>query len=189
MAMREKSNVILMKKRSAKGNFLSIRPGENDFLLKFLAAFAFLFLVVLAFPMRPLLTLIAQLVTAILNAAGTGALSQGTVIYSHGLFFEIVNECSSLVMISLLAALLYATEGMRLHIKARSLAIGAAVLFLFNLARLSATIEAGVNYGNSALDAIHFLLWIVDAVVVIALWAYFTGLHKEIGRERKPGRK
>jgi hypothetical protein len=45
-------------------------------------------------------------------------------------------------------------------------------LFIFNLARVLATLAVGISFGGAALGVAHFALWFVDSAVVLAAWAH-----------------
>ncbi len=143
---------------------------EVAFLKKFFLSFAALFAVVLAAPLQPLLEFIAGAQSQFLNFFGVAAVSIGANVFAGQMAFEIVNECSSLLMLSLLVALLYANEGRKKINFAHAIAFAFPLLFAFNLLRLALTIAAGAVYGRAVLEAVHFSLWIVDALVVLALW-------------------
>ena len=137
-----------------------------------------------AYKLAPLLEWIAGTQANWLYSAGIDAFAEGSVVHANGSQFEIVNECSSLVMIALLAALLFA-GGKKSDWKA--LAIGVPLLFAFNLLRLFATIAIGASFGDGALDPVHYLLWIVDAGLVLAVWLAFGRKKEENKKNEKDG--
>ena len=165
-------------------DFSKITQEEKAFLAKFLIAFAVLYLIAIILPLAPLLEWIAGTQANWLHSAGIDAFAEGSVVHANGSQFEIVNECSSLVMIALLAALLFA-GGKKSDWKA--LAIGVPLLFAFNLLRLFATIAIGASFGDGALDAVHYLLWIVDAGLVLAVWLAFGRKKEENKKNEKDG--
>ena len=113
-----------------------------------------------------------------LNSAGIQAINSGPLVSVENsqLLFEIVNECSSLVMISILASLLLATSWLNDKQKIVGFAFGALFLFVFNLFRLAGTIAVGARYGQSALDVVHIALWLFDSLLVVVIWAKISGL-------------
>ena len=139
----------------------------KEFLLRFFVAFAALFLLVEAIKLPFLYEAIASFEAAALSSFGIAAVSQGAFIHATNASFEIVAECSGLVMVSMLAALLFASKAKN---SLQWLVAGGVFLFLFNLLRLFATLYAGVAWGPYALDVVHALLWFVDAGVVVAIW-------------------
>ncbi len=155
---------------------------EKTFILKFLISFAVLFAAVLALPLAPLLEWIAQTEAGWLSSAGIDAFAEGPVVHANGAEFEIVNECSSLVMVALLAALLFA-GGKKSDW--RALAIGAPLLFAFNLLRLFATMAVGAAWGAAATDSVHYLLWLVDSALVLGIWFEFGRRREQAKVEEK----
>jgi exosortase/archaeosortase family protein len=162
-------------------DFSKITAEEKTFLIRFLIAFAALFIVATPLPLTPLLEWIAHTEADWLIFSGMLAYSDGAVVHAGGIAFEIVNECSSLVMIALLASLLIA-GGAKSDWKA--LAIGIPVLFAFNLLRLFATMWVGATYGEAALDTIHYLLWLVDSAFVLGLWIAFGRKKQDTNAEQ-----
>ena len=155
---------------------MELKQAELVFLKKFFSLFVVLFALVLFAPLQPLLEAIAAAQAGILSFFGVAAVAQGTILHAGPLVFEIVNECSSLVMLAMLVALLFAADGSRKINFVQAIAIAFPLLFAFNLLRLALTIGAGAAYGESVLEAVHFSLWIVDALVVLALWMKLSGI-------------
>jgi hypothetical protein len=46
---------------------------------------------------------------------------------------------------------------------------------------LFATLAVGISFGNSALQAAHFVLWFVDSGVVVAAWAHAKNVEIKRG--------
>ena len=142
------------------------------FLLRFFPAMAALYAAIILVPLPWLYAGIASLETNFLNGAGIPAASNGALIHVDGASFEIVAECSGLVMAAMLVSLFYASKTKRW----RWLAGGMVFLLLFNLARLFATLYAGASWGQAALDLVHPALWFVDTGLVLAIWARAEGI-------------
>ncbi len=160
----------------------SLQKQEKKFLALFLSSFAALYLLVQALPIDSLLEKLTALEVALLNFAGVAASSTQTTIFTPSIEFEIVRDCSGLVMASLLAALLFASKpNQKISWKNNSnywqgalktLLLFAPLLLAFNVLRLWVTLFAGAHYGQSTLDAVHFTLWIVDSAVVLLVWMH-----------------
>lgn len=144
------------------------------FLLKFFALFAVLFTALYFAPLSFLTSFIASIESIFLNFFGLPVMQVGSLIVFNDFVFQIVNECTGLVMLSMLAALLYATPTMSSKDKYFGLGLFAVPLLLFNLLRLFLTLFVGLSFGQSALDATHFILWIVDALVVFLVWMHLS---------------
>ena len=128
---------------------------------------ALLYGAVLFFPQPWLSRGLAGVEGALLAASGVPVLVDGALLHAGGASFEIVAECSGLVMAAMLIALFFASGCRRWG----WLAGGVAFLLLFNVARLWFTLYAGAVWGQGALDVVHPVLWFVDAGIVLALWA------------------
>lgn len=120
---------------------------------------------------------IAAFESAALAALGYANERAGALIFAKGgntNAFEIIVDCSGLVMIIMFLALYYATPNFAKNKNKppRSPWIYLPLLFAFNLARLLATLVVGVRLGGSAMEATHFALWVVDSLVVLACWAH-----------------
>ncbi len=146
----------------------------------FLTRFPFYFLVpyALLLALKPafLTNAIASLEALLLNAAGFAAAASGSMLFVNNSVFEIIPDCSGLVMVFLFLALFYATPRASFTRKRGIGAVAAYVvgLFTFNLVRLFVTLAIGVTWGEGALNAAHAALWFVDAGVVLAAWASAT---------------
>lgn len=155
----------------------SLQEGEKKFLIVFLGSFTALYLIVQILPIAPLLEGLASLEAKMLNFAGANASSAQTIIFTPSMEFEIIRDCSGLVMIALLAALLLASNANVPKLKPdpgnslKTLLFFAPLLLAFNVLRLLATLFVGAQLGRGVLEAVHFSLWIVDSVVVLLIWA------------------
>lgn len=87
--------------------------------------------------------------------------------------FDLIVDCSGVIMIIMFLALYYSTEiPSKRGRKPRSPWVYLPLLFVFNLFRLLVTLVVGVSMGSGALQATHFALWWVDSGVVLAAWAH-----------------
>lgn len=147
----------------------SLKENEKKFLLLFFIGFAALYLLVQALPIEFALEGIASFETQALNYAGVAASSSQTIVFTPSMEFEIIKDCSGLLMVGLLAALLFSSSSD--HRKSLStLLLFAPLLLAFNLLRLFATLFVGAQYGQQIMDAVHFALWIVDSLIVLLIW-------------------
>ncbi|OIO24609.1 hypothetical protein AUJ14_05750 [Candidatus Micrarchaeota archaeon CG1_02_55_22] len=133
---------------------------------------ALLYLAVLVFPQPWLYAGLAGIEGAFLEASGVPVVVDGALLHAGGASFEIVAECSGLIMVAMLVALFFASGCRRWG----WLAGGIVFLLLFNVARLWLTLYAGAAWGQSALGVVHPVLWFVDAGIVLAWWAKMEAL-------------
>ncbi len=128
---------------------------------------------------------IAFVESSLLASAGVQNTLYGSFIDTGSVLFQIVVDCSGLVMITLFIALVYSAKPFGKQGKRRSedsqksryafLAF-VPVIFLFNLIRLFFTLLTGVLFGPQVLSIIHFALWFVDAGFVFLLWEINAGV-------------
>ncbi|MFQ5405958.1 MAG: archaeosortase/exosortase family protein [Candidatus Micrarchaeia archaeon] len=168
----------MRKKRKALKKF-SLRESEKQFLIKFFLIFFALFLLIHAFDLAPftsdvstsLKTAIASLEQKLLHFAGFQVFRNAEVLYAGVDAYQVVIECTGLVLVALLAALLYSTD-LKEKERRRALLLYTPFLLVFNIARLFVTLYSGVAFGRQTLEIVHPVLWIVDSLVVLALWAF-----------------
>ena len=151
----------------------SLTPDEKHFLIHFLASFALMFLLIKILPLEPLNLLVAQAQEAILSNVGLPVARAGTLLTVGSTVFQIVVDCSGLVMIILFLSLVYSTKT---KTPVSRILLYSVFFFLFNLGRLAFTLAIGAIYGMQALDLLHPALWVVDSGVVFAAWAREFGL-------------
>ncbi len=145
-------------------------PDERRFLFRFLSIFFFLFLLLFLFELNWLTRWIAGVETGLLNYVGVPASQEGSYILMGPYLVHIVPECTGLVMVFLLAALLYATRIPELQ-RRKALVVFTPFLLLFNLLRLLATLLV-FYYWQALFGAVHVFLWFVDSALVLGLWYY-----------------
>jgi len=157
-----------------KGFRLSAK--EKHFLFYFTLIFLSIFGLLKITEPQPVNLLVAQLQERLLSSAGYSIVRDGAILLLNGSAFQIVIDCSGLVMMTLFFALLYSTKT---KIPLPRLLAYFAFFFLFNLLRLAFTIGVAADYGEGALGIVHPVLWFVDAGVVFACWAKEYGLLKK----------
>ena len=147
-----------------------MREYEKAFLARFFIIFFALFAILLFAPPVPLNSAIAGIEASLMHSSGVPVAVDGTVLSLGASSAEIVNECSGLVMVILLASLLYSSD---IPENRRRLALLAFTpfLLLFNIARLYATLYAYFA-AHQLFEAVHVILWFVDSAVVLACWYY-----------------
>lgn len=146
---------------------------------RFLASFLILFFVPFALihflPLGFTGEAVAGVEESMLSTLGYGVERSGSLLRIGGVsYFDIVADCSGLVMVILFFALLYSTpcDCDRL----RALLVYSPVLLAFNLFRLLLTLLAHYHYGAAAFEFAHVALWFVDSAVVLACWSRATGV-------------
>jgi len=102
---------------------------------------------------------------------GGFAVSQNaSLLFVEGVPFEIVADCTGLMMVFLLLALLWATpvdENRRL----RAFLVWTPFLLGLNLLRMFITLFVGVS-APQLMDAAHVALWFVDSGAVVLIWMH-----------------
>ncbi len=145
-------------------------PPKNTFpgfVLRISAFFGLPYALLHVVPMEPLLDAIAAIESAMLNALGVASVRFGAVLSSNAAWFQIVPDCSGLVMVFLLLGLLWSTPVRR---PLRHFLVFAPLLLAWNLVRLFLVLYAGGIYGQTAVEALHVGLWFVDAGIVLGIW-------------------
>ncbi len=122
---------------------------------------------------------IASFESSALAALGYANERAAAFIFANGSAFEVIVDCSGIVMIIMFLALYYSTGNLAKNKNKlpRSPWVYLPLLFLFNLARLLATLVVGISFGGSAMEVTHFALWFVDSGVVLACWAHAKNLE------------
>lgn len=149
---------------------------QKFFLIRFPVYFLVPYSLLLYLKPAFLTNAIASLEALLLNAVGFNTIAGGSIIVVRNAVFEIIPDCSGLVMVFLFLALFYATPK-AIFVRKRGLSAVVAyatALLGFNLLRLFVTLAVGTSFGESTLNAVHAALWFVDAGVVLAAWASAT---------------
>ncbi len=162
-------------------SFLPLKTSFFGFVPRFAVFFGVPYVLLHVLPLAPLLESIAAVESAMLQWAGVASAHFGAVLSSNAAWFQIVPDCSGLVMVILLGGLMWSTPVRRPE---RFFVVFAPMLFLFNFVRLFAVVYAGGVYGQGVQDAAHLGLWLLDAALVLGLWwvAFSSG-------PQRPGRK
>ncbi len=157
---------------------LSLRESEKRFLLKFFSIFFALFLLLKLADAAPIVSnaagaakeTVAATEQFLLQSSGFQISRTGATLFNQGGQYDIIIECTGLVLVILLISLLYSTD-VKKQRKRRALLLYTPFLLVFNVARLYATLWTGMAIGTQAMDVVHPLLWIVDSLLVLFLWS------------------
>ncbi|MDP2717150.1 MAG: exosortase/archaeosortase family protein [Candidatus Micrarchaeota archaeon] len=154
-------------KNATSASALPKKTTLAGFLLRMAAFFGVPYLLLHIVPLDPLLDAIAAIESALLKAAGVASTQFGAVLSSNAAWFQIVPDCSGLVMVFLLAGLLWSTPVKR---PKRVFIVFAPLLLAWNLVRLFLVLYAGGVLGQTVQDVLHVGLWFVDAGIVLGIW-------------------
>lgn len=149
------------------------------FLAKFFAIYAVLQFLILAAPIQGLQQSIAWL-----EGNAFGLETEGSLILFNGHSFEIVANCTGLVGISVLAAIVFALRKPEFKKKAMLFGLGALILFPLNLLRVYLVLLAATSFNPDAAEALHVATWFTTSAAILLLWYYLTkkvALVKEFG--------
>ena len=139
------------------------------FLIKFFVIYAILQFLILALPIGFIENGIAEIEA---NAIGEGA--EGNLIELEGHSFQIVPNCTGLVGISVLAAIIFALRKPELKKKLALLAIGALILFPLNLLRVYFVLWASIAFNPEIGETLHMATWFIAAAAILVIWYYLT---------------
>ncbi len=140
------------------------------FLILFLPLYALIELTTIYLSNNFLTQTITQIQNTILNLIQINSTYSNNTLHAAGATFEIIPDCTGLMLIAMLAALLYATRSVTNEHKIKTLLWATPLLLIFNLLRLTTTIYIFANFGQTTFETAHLLLWIIDSLLVIAIW-------------------
>lgn len=139
------------------------------FLAKFFLIYAALQALVLLLPMNSLLEFIAGT-----EASWLGLQAQGNAILFDSHNFEIAENCSGLVSISVLAAIIFSLRKPELRKKIALFAFGTAILFPLNLLRVYFVLLAAISFNAEIAETLHVATWFITSAIIIVLWYFLT---------------
>ena len=139
------------------------------FLIKFFVIYAVLQFLILVLPIGFIENGIAEIEA---NAIGEGA--EGNLIELEGHSFQIVPNCTGLVGISVLAAIIFALRKPKLKKKLALLCIGALILFPLNLLRIYFVLWVSIIYNPEIGETLHMTTWFIAAGAILVIWYYLT---------------
>jgi len=147
------------------------------FLIKFFIIFtilqALIFLTNLSFIQNPLAELEGNL---------TGLDFENNQLFFEEQVFEINQNCTGLVSMSILAGIIFALRKPKLKKKFLIFIPGAILLFFVNIFRIYLVLLAGISFGVGMAELLHVISWSAMAIAIIILWYYFS---KKITRVEK----
>ncbi len=170
-------NAVKAEKKSLWRGALRFSREQREFLKKFPFYFFVPYFGIRLFDWSALTGAVAAFESAALATLGYANERMGSVILAPGAgggsAFDLVVDCSGVIMIIMFLALYYSAEIPSEKKRGpRPPWPYVPLLFAFNLLRLLATLAVGISFGAAALQAAHFVLWFVDSAVVIACWAH-----------------
>ena len=143
------------------------------FLIKFFVIYAVLQFLILALPIGFIENGIAGI-----EASAIGARAEGNIIEFDNTTttnsFQIVPNCTGLVGISVLAAIIFALRKPKLKKKLALLCIGALILFPLNLLRVYFVILVSIIYNPEIGELLHMTTWFISAGAILVIWYYLT---------------
>jgi len=139
------------------------------FLVKFFAIYSVLQYLIIAMPLAWLKQWIAGF-----EAGMLGLEAVGNAILLQGHRFEIVANCTGLMGISVLAAIIFSLRRPGLKAKAVVFAFGALILFPLNLFRVYLVLLAATVWGAGVAETLHVFTWFTTSALILGLWYYIT---------------
>lgn len=139
------------------------------FLIKFFAIYLILQALILLAPLNWLKNSIASFQAGLL---GLEAIENIIVLQGHR--FEIVANCTGLMGISVLAAIIFSLKSPEMKKKVALFALGALVLFPVNLLRVYLVLLAATIWGAGIAEWLHTLTWFGVSAAILILWYYLT---------------
>ncbi len=150
------------------------------FLVKFFVIYAVLQTIILIAPIEPLQNSIASL-----QASWLGLEVTGNTIDFGAHQFEIVPNCTGLVGISVLAAIIFSLRKPKMKKKLSLMGIGAVILFPLNLLRVYLVILTAVSFNPAAAEILHITTWFVTSAAILIIWYYLT---KKVAKVKEFGK-
>jgi len=147
------------------------------FLIKFFAIYIVLQSAIVVAPIEPLKEGIASFEAGLL-----GLEYEGNSIIFNGHRAEIVANCTGLMSISVLAAIVFSLKRPAFKKKLGLFMAGAAVLFPVNLFRVYLVLLAANEFELETFEAIHTTTWFAMSAAILILWYYLT---KRVTKEKE----
>ncbi len=143
-----------------------------EFLLRVCILSIPLYLVIwLGVDLYPLQLAAASQSAWLLQAMGYHAALDGTGLTVNGFGFFIIPDCTGWKSMTFLAALVFATPGISIRKRIAGVALGVAVVWLGNIARIAGVVVAQGAWGTDAALAIHdWLFQLGLACLVLGIW-------------------
>jgi len=145
------------------------KPSPAEFVLKFALLFGVPYALIHVIDIGFVTNAVASAEALMFRLGGFSVAQSASLLFVEGVPFEIVADCTGLMMVFLLLALLWATPVERS--RARAFLVWAPFLLLFNLLRMFITLFVGFS-APSLMGAAHVALWFVDSGAVILIWMH-----------------
>ncbi|MBI5226750.1 hypothetical protein HY994_05990 [Candidatus Micrarchaeota archaeon] len=168
-ASQDLSSFFLPPKSSFFSFSLPPKSSFAGFALRFAFFFGIPYALLHVLPLGGFLDVIAFIESVGLHALGVASVVFGSFLSANSAWFQIVSDCSGLVMVSLLFGLLWSTPVAK-TVRERFFLRWAPLLLVYNLVRLLVVLYVGGTLGMRAMDAVHLGLWLVDAALVLGIW-------------------
>jgi exosortase/archaeosortase family protein len=139
------------------------------FLIKFFLIYAVLQTLILVAPIEELTEFIA-----LTEANALGFEAEGNIIMFNEHRFEIVANCTGLLSISVLAAIVFSLRKPSLKKKLSLFAVGALILFPLNLFRVYTVLLVSVSFNPGIAESLHIATWFGTSAAIMILWYYLT---------------
>jgi len=149
---------------------------ERGFLARFLFFFFIPFAVIHLVDASFLNAAVASVEQVLLSFLGYDVVAAGPDLLVDGTPFRIVVDCTGLVLVLLLFALLFSTP-LKNSVRVRAIIVFTPFLLFFNALRLLLTLSVGAVLGQAVLEVVHVLLWFVDSAVVFFIWMQVAGVR------------
>ncbi len=139
------------------------------FLVKFFVIYSVLQTAIVLAPLDPLKEGIASF-----EARALGLEAEGNKIFFNGGIAEIVANCTGLMSISVLAAIVFSLKKPGFKKKVGLLAAGAALLFPLNLLRIYLVLITATAFELKTFGSIHTTTWFAMSAAILLFWYYLT---------------
>jgi len=139
------------------------------FLVKFFLIYAVLQYIILNAPLGLLENWIASIQAALL-----GLKAEGNIVLFNVSRFEIAANCTGLMSIAVLAAIVFSLRKPEMKKKIALLALGFLVLFPLNLLRVYLVLLVAISLGPGSAEALHVATWFAMSAAILFLWYYLT---------------
>ena len=146
------------------------KPSPVEFVLKFALLFGIPYLLIHVINIGLVTNAVASAEALMFRAGGFSVSQNASLLFVNGFPFEIVADCTGLMMVFLLLALLWSTP-VDAHRRLRALIVWTPFLLCFNLLRMFITLFVGFS-APQTMDVAHVALWFVDSGAVVLIWLH-----------------
>ncbi len=137
--------------------------------MKFFLVYAVLQFLILEIPLDNLENFVAATEAGLLGLKATDNM---VLFNSHR--FEIVANCTGLMSVSVLAAIVFSLRKPGMKKKIALLALGALALMPLNLLRVYLVLLAAISFNPEAAATLHTATWFATSAAILLLWYYLT---------------